>query len=120
MKATFAITRNIKEVEKVFRQMVFNILTSNMDDHAKNFSFIYKNNEWNLSPAYDLVLSNGFNGQHTTTIAGQGNPTITDIFEAAGQAAIPDKKAKLIFDEVYSNTRNLLKYIPKSSDSHKF
>ena len=115
MKATFAITRNMKEVGKVYRQMVFNILTSNMDDHAKNFSFIYKNNGWELTPAYDLVLSNGFNGQHTTTVAGKGNPTKIDIFEVAKQIGISSKKAELIFNEVYSNTRNLLRYIPKSS-----
>ena len=37
--------------------MVFNVLTDNKDDHAKNFSFIYKEGNWALAPAYDLTLS---------------------------------------------------------------
>jgi serine/threonine-protein kinase HipA len=35
--------------------MVFNVLSGNQDDHAKNHSFIMdKYGEWSLSPAYDL------------------------------------------------------------------
>ena len=37
--------------------MVFNILSNNTDDHAKNFSFIMeKDGSWHLSPAYDLCF----------------------------------------------------------------
>ena len=37
--------------------MVFNILSNNTDDHAKNFSFIMeKDGTWHLSPAYDLCF----------------------------------------------------------------
>jgi serine/threonine-protein kinase HipA len=49
IKASISLTRNIEEAYKVFRQMVFNVLTYNRDDHAKNFSFILKNKEWHLS-----------------------------------------------------------------------
>jgi len=38
-------------------------------------------NEWHLSPAYDLTYSSSFNGEHATTINGEGkNPTLDDIF----------------------------------------
>lgn len=41
---------------EIFRQMVFNILANNTDDHNKNFSFIMgKEGEWQLSPAYDMT-----------------------------------------------------------------
>lgn len=48
-----------KEIEELFRRMVFNIIFSNTDDHLKNHSFIYNEmeNSWNLSPAYDLTYS---------------------------------------------------------------
>ena len=37
--------------------MVFNILSNNTDDHAKNFSFIMeKDGSWHLSPTYDLCF----------------------------------------------------------------
>ena len=109
IKASMALTRNIMEAWKVFRLMVFNVLTCNRDDHAKNFSFIWKNGEWALSPAYDLVYSSGFNGQHTTTIAGKGNPSKADIFEVAKLTGLSAKTASTIFDEVYEGCREIRK-----------
>ncbi|WP_229213629.1 HipA domain-containing protein [Dyadobacter psychrotolerans] len=37
---TGELTKNIREVEKMFRPAVFNVLAHNRDDHAKNFSFL--------------------------------------------------------------------------------
>ena len=36
--------------------------------------------KWNmeLSPAYDLLPSSGFNGYHTTTINGKGEPELSE------------------------------------------
>lgn len=100
LQATLVLTRDMREVEKLFRQMVFNVVIGNKDDHAKNFSFIYQNEKWKLSPAYDLLPSAGFNNNHTTTINGKGKPTIEDCLEVARQISISMKKAKLIVDEV--------------------
>lgn len=109
MKACFALTNDINEVYKLFRLMVFNVLTQNRDDHSKNFSFIYKDDKWQLSPAYDLVKSFGFNGQHTTTILGKGNPNIEDMFELGKQINLEVKKLNNIYDDVYEATANLVK-----------
>lgn len=46
-----------QEAEQLFKRMVFNIISRNHDDHAKNFSFILKDGQWGLSPAYDLAYS---------------------------------------------------------------
>ncbi|MEZ4930509.1 MAG: HipA domain-containing protein, partial [Saprospiraceae bacterium] len=47
------------EIEELYKRMVFNFLFKNTDDHLKNHSFIYEeeNNSWNLAPAYDLTLA---------------------------------------------------------------
>ena len=38
--------------------MVFNVLAGNIDDHARNFSFIMNRaGKWSLAPAYDMVYS---------------------------------------------------------------
>ncbi len=103
IKACHGVTRNIKEAEKIFRLMAFNVLIGNKDDHAKNFSFIYQNEKWECSPIYDVLPSSGFNGQHSTTIAGQGNPTLKDIYEVAKLSSIDLKHAKLIYEEVADN-----------------
>jgi serine/threonine-protein kinase HipA len=100
LKATLALTRDVCEAEKVFRQMVFNILIGNKDDHAKNFAFVYRNGHWKVSPAYDLLPSEGFNGNHTTTINGKGNPSLSDCIEVAKLVSLPLKTANRIIQEV--------------------
>jgi serine/threonine-protein kinase HipA len=46
-----------KDIQELYRRMVFNVVFSNIDDHLKNHSFIYnkEKNSWNLAPAYDLT-----------------------------------------------------------------
>lgn len=48
-----------RDIEELFKRMVFNLIFSNSDDHLKNHSFIYDEatDRWNLSPAYDLTYS---------------------------------------------------------------
>ena len=72
MKLTFILTKSYEEVEKMYRLMCFNVFAHNRDDHSKNFSFIYNDNEkvWELSPAYDLTYSNSIGGEHATMVAG--------------------------------------------------
>ena len=46
-----------KNIQQLYKRMVFNLVFSNIDDHLKNFSFIYdiERDGWNLAPAYDLT-----------------------------------------------------------------
>ena len=48
-----------KDVQQLFRRMIFNLVFRNVDDHLKNHSFIYnkESNSWNLGPAYDLTYA---------------------------------------------------------------
>lgn len=46
-----------KETTELFRRMCFNALISNMDDHPRNHAIIAKEQEWKLSPAYDLTVT---------------------------------------------------------------
>ncbi|GAB2694467.1 type II toxin-antitoxin system HipA family toxin [Aliiglaciecola aliphaticivorans] len=47
-----------KEAEQIFRRMVFNVVARNHDDHAKNISFMFnQEQQWCLAPAYDLAYS---------------------------------------------------------------
>ncbi len=48
-----------KDLQQLFKRMVFNIVFKNVDDHLKNHSFIYnkEENKWNLGPAYDLTYA---------------------------------------------------------------
>lgn len=46
------------ELEETYRRVVFNILSTNVDAHIKNFSFMMKEGgDWHITPAYDLTFS---------------------------------------------------------------
>lgn len=101
MTATQLLTRNMMEVEKMFRLMCFNVIMHNRDDHAKNFSFIYVNNQWKVSPAYDLVFSEGIMGEHATTIAGEGkNPTDQHLLSIAQEVGLDKKQSQKIIQQI--------------------
>lgn len=46
-----------KDAAELFRRMCFNALISNTDDHPRNHAVIAKEQNWRLSPAYDLTPS---------------------------------------------------------------
>ena len=48
-----------KDIQQLFRRMVFNLVFRNVDDHLKNHSFIYdrEKNSWQLGPAYDITYA---------------------------------------------------------------
>ncbi len=63
-RATLAVTKSYAELEEAYRRMVFNVLSGNQDDHAKNHSFVMnKQGEWRLSPAYDISPTFGYGHQ---------------------------------------------------------
>ena len=97
MKLTLELTRNYEDIEQLFRLMCFNVFAHNRDDHSKNFSYLYDDNkkEWHISPAYDLTYSSSFNGEHATTINGEGkNPDLDDILAVAKNIGLKEKAAK--------------------------
>ena len=103
MQLTLNLTKSFEEVEKLFRLMCFNVFSHNRDDHSKNFSFIYNEdlNKWELSPAYDLTYSYSINGEHATTINGNGvNPDLNDILKVAEKIGLDKKKAEKIAIEI--------------------
>lgn len=104
LQTCHVLTKNMEEVIKLFRIMVFNVAIKNRDDHAKNFSFQWINNEWKLSPAYDLLPSSGFNGFHTTTVNNSGNPTNKDMIAVANRVGIPRQLVQTIIDEILGIT----------------
>lgn len=106
LTACFKLTHDIEEVYKLYRLMVFNVLIKNRDDHARNFSFMLRNGIWKLSPAYDLLPSSGFNGFHTTTIAGQGDPKRSDIQLVSESLRLNKTRAKEIYEFVEEKVNN--------------
>lgn len=58
-----------KNIQELFKRMVFNLVFANIDDHLKNHSFIYdkETNSWSLAPAYDLTYPLNINATYLKT-----------------------------------------------------
>ena len=52
-----ACAEPVKNAHELFRRMCFNALISNTDDHPRNHAVIARDQDWKLSPAYDLTPS---------------------------------------------------------------
>lgn len=103
---TGALTKDIREVEKMYRLAVFNVLAHNRDDHAKNFTFLMNEaGEWKLSPAYDLTFSNGPGGEQSTTVMGEGrSPVLAHLIRLGNEAKLP----KGSVEDIISQTKDSL------------
>ena len=83
----------MEECEKLYRLMCFNVYAHNRDDHSKNFTYLYDEDEcsWKLSPAYDLTYSNSIGGEHATTVNGNGvNPDQDESFSDFRDKSVQD------------------------------
>jgi serine/threonine-protein kinase HipA len=92
-----------EEARECFRRAVFNLLTTNRDDHGRNHAFLYNETErtWTLSPAYDL---NPNVANVLIALTWLGSPEIPTRFEQLTRLAeiggIPARAARTIYGEV--------------------
>lgn len=114
LSLTGYLTQNSKDVEEMYRRMIFNYLTGNKDDHCKNFSFLVQKDNtgrwcWHLAPAYDLTLcTEGYNGQHATSVNHTAFPSIKDFIVVGTKTKMNEKRCREIFEEVYSNCGDIM------------
>lgn len=91
----FAVIRRLnlpyEDTRQQFLRMVFNVLTRNVDDHSKNFSFcMTANGVWRLSPAYDLTYSVDqsaptYMNRHSLAVNGKNEAITYADFETVAQ-----------------------------------
>lgn len=114
MKLTSILTRDYSQLIQLFRRMCFNVFAHNRDDHSRNFTYLYdeEQSRWYLSPAYDLTYSNSIGGEHATCVNGNGyNPGKADLLAVAAQAGIEPKEARHILREVEEKVETSLSHI---------
>ena len=63
-----------KDLRMLYRQMAFNVMAGNTDDHLKNFCMLHDDRGWRLSPAFDLAPNIGFNTEHVLRIGMDNRP----------------------------------------------
>jgi len=104
-------SRPSRDIELLFRQMVFNIAIGNTDDHLKNFCILHLESGFCLSPVYDILPDIHFNREHRLSFP-QGAGTLQPhratlertglIYHVPSPARIIDK----VF-QVVSNWKNV-------------
>ena len=103
-KLIYQLTKNSGfEAQKLFEIVLFNYLTANADMHLKNYSLIENDfNEYELSPAYDLLntllLIPNDKEESALTINGKKNRLkIEDFNQLAKTLKIPNKSVESIY-----------------------
>lgn len=114
------IKLNQKDLNQLYRRMVFNILTRNQDDHTKNHAFVMDGTgRWFLAPAYDICFSykpgNRFIENHQMSCNRKRDGFILDDLLTAAKAADVKKPMDIIHEVIstmnlwqdYANAANL-------------
>lgn len=105
-----------KDIEIIFRRMVFSDLTYNFDDHVKNTSFLMdRDGHWSLSPAYDVTFAydkeGKFTNSHQMLINGKAfDVTPEDYIECGKKMNLTETRMKNIISEVQEAVKNFRKY----------
>ena len=87
------------DTQELFRRMVFNLMSVNMDDHTKNISFLMsRDGAWSLAPAYDMGFNYNPAGQwanaHQMTLRGKRDHfTRDDLLTTAAEQDVKNPSA---------------------------
>ncbi len=103
-QAAEALGLGFEIIDQIFLRMVFNVCMGNNDDHTKNHSFILRQNQdWELSPAYDITFAmepnNKWLSQHLMSVNGKfSDITREDLIEVGKRSYVKDPK--IVIDKV--------------------
>ncbi len=93
----------VDDARQLWRRLVFNHLITNVDDHLQNIGFLYcGNNQWRLSPAFDLNPFPDKDRESKTWLSEDSGP-ISSLEQLLGQAPrfeLSQAQAQAVLDEV--------------------
>ena len=120
LEAVSAVTRDVRDVEKAFRRMVFNVLANNRDDHARQHAFLMDEaGDWHLSPAYDLTYAKGPGGEHYMAVMGEGRYiTRQHVERLASQHRLKQEWVNQVIDEVRPATADWPQWACEAGVTH--
>ncbi|MEO6134956.1 MAG: HipA domain-containing protein [Ginsengibacter sp.] len=104
-----------KDLEELWRRIVFSIAIKNTDDHLRNHGFLLTDKGWLLSPAYD-INPNEYGKGLSINITDADNSLDLDLArQVAGYFRLTDKKAVHIIQEIST----VVKYWKKIAAGYK-
>ena len=103
IKASRQLCKSPAAGQLQFRRAVFNLLSSNQDDHSKNWAFLQADDgQWNPAPFYDVTYSPHPFNEHATAFGGYGKaPSLKVMQKLATSAGFANwNDAKQVIEEV--------------------
>jgi serine/threonine-protein kinase HipA len=95
-----------KDLEELWRRMVFGIMISNTDDHLRNHGFLYSAGGWTLSPVYD-INPNTEKANFATAIDSTGAKNTASLaLKTAENFRLSNRRAKDILERVKTAVSN--------------
>ena len=89
-----------KDLEELWRRIVFNIAVSNSDDHLRNHGFLLASNGWMLSPAYDINPIPQSRGLSLNISEFSNEPDLDLALEVAEKFRVQSPNAKAIINKI--------------------
>jgi serine/threonine-protein kinase HipA len=107
--ANFLITNGVtvkKDLEELWKRIVFSICVTNTDDHLRNHGFILTEKGWALSPAYDINPNETGTGLNLNISETDNSLNFDLAIEVAEHFRLDKNKAKKIVTSIKDKVRN--------------
>ncbi len=89
-----------RDLEQLWRRIVFNVCVSNVDDHLRNHSFLLEPTGWSLAPAYDMNPVGHGDGLALNISSTDNAQDLALVREVAAQFRVKAARAEAIIHEV--------------------
>lgn len=93
----------VDDAQQLWRRLVFNHLITNVDDHLQNIGFLYMgNNQWQLSPAFDINPMPEKDRESKTWLSEDTGPitSLAQLMSQASQFSLNNDQALAIVRQV--------------------
>lgn len=99
-----------KNLIELFKRLIFNILVSNNDDHARNHAAFWDGNMLDLTPAYDICPQYHIGSEMSQAMAIDGIENnlskLTNALSIANNFKLHTKQAKEIIDSIVETIKS--------------
>ena len=94
-----------RDLEQLWRRIVFFICVSNTDDHLRNHGFLLRKTGWELAPAYDMNPVETLHGLKLNISETDNAQSLELAMEVTPYFRIKPKKAKIIIREMIAQVK---------------
>lgn len=94
----------IKDIHELYKRMIFNAVVGNDDDHPKNHAFYFINQQWRLTPLFDVVTNTEYSPTRLAMRIGLQGEIINrdNLLSMCEYFKLSNHEAQQIIDEIYN------------------